>query len=307
KPDAERRSGFQDRDMPRLKARLEAANRRYDSGVDKTVVLHFLQQYMSKPQEQHMAGFDTALGLRQGMNDAELRKLVDGWYAGSKLEDKETRMAWLSKKPLDFAASDDPFIKAAVARYEDDMKRETRQEELAGQAQHAYASYIKAKLAFMQSQGKAVYPDANSTLRVTFGSVAGRKPGSDGSDWHAFSTLRGITAKATGSGEFNAPKEQLAAIRARQFGPYAVDKLKSVPVNFLGTLDITGGASGSPVMNARAELVGLAFDGTYDTIISDWDYNNDTTRSIQVDVRYMLWQMKQVDHADNLLLEMNVK
>src|SRR5690606_39054786 len=151
------------------------------------------------------------------------------------------------------------------------------------------------------------YPDANSTLRVTYGNVKGRAHGNeDGNAWSPFTTLRGITAKATGEGEFNAPQKQLEAIKAKQFGQYKVDSLNSVPVNFLATLDITGGNSGSAVLNGKGELVGLAFDGTLDSIISDWDFNNDNTRSIQVDSRFMLWQM-QLDGADNLLKEMGVK
>jgi len=79
-----------------------------------------------------------------------------------------------------------------------------------------------------------------------------------------------------------------------------------VPVNFLATLDITGGNSGSAALNAKGELVGLAFDGTLDSIISDWDYNVINSRSIQVDLRYILWEMTNVDHADNLLKELKV-
>ena len=77
----------------------------------------------------------------------------------------------------------------------------------------------------------------------------------------------------------------------------------AVPVNFLATLDITGGNSGSAALNAKGELIGLAFDGTLDSIISDWDFNKANTRDIQVDLRYMLWNMKHVDKADNPLLE----
>ena len=81
--------------------------------------------------------------------------------------------------------------------------------------------------------------------------------------------------------------------------------LNSVPVNFLATLDTTGGNSGSPVLNKNAELVGLLFDGTLDAVISDWDFNPRTVRSICLDARYMQWQMKYVDKADRLLKEMN--
>jgi hypothetical protein len=80
-----------------------------------------------------------------------------------------------------------------------------------------------------------------------------------------------------------------------------------VPVDYLATLDITGGNSGSAALNAKGELIGLAFDMTLDSIASDWSFNKDATRDIQVDIRYILWNMEKVDHADNLLKEMGVK
>ena len=145
---------------------------------------------------------------------------------------------------------------------------------------------------------------ANGTLRVSFGKVTGRTPGADGSNWTAFTTLRGVSAKATGAGEFNAPQAQLDAIHSKKFDKYEAQELGSVPVNFLATLDTTGGNSGSPVLNKNAELVGLLFDGTLDAVIADVDFNPNKVRSIVMDARYMQWQMKVVDKADHLLREM---
>ncbi len=248
------------------------------------------------------------MGITDGMTEAQLKAVLDKMYAGSQLADKAARTAWLGKKPEDFKASNDSFIKAAVAMYEQGLKTEAEDEELAGKIQQAYANYMKAKIAYMTSKGKAVYPDANSTLRATFGKIAGRAHGADGTgSWTAFTTVKGVVAKATGEGEFNAPAAQLAAIKAKDFGKYVDPKLKTVPVNYLATLDITGGNSGSAALNAKGEFIGLAFDGTLDSIISDWDFNKENTRDIQVDVRYMLWNMKHVDKADNLLKEMNVE
>ena len=307
KPDVERKSGYQDRDLPRMTSVIGGQDRTYDEKVDKALVLNFLKQYNAQPVDQHDAAFDSALGIRPGMSEAELKTALDRIYAGSHLQDKEVRTAWLTKTPQDFKASNDSFIKAAVAMYDADMKREAEEDELAGRIQKTYASYMKAKIAYMNSKGRAVYPDANSTLRVTYGNVKGRDYGADGTgSWTAFTTVKGVVAKHTGEGEFNAPARQLAAIRAKDFGRWADPKLKTVPVDFLATLDITGGNSGSAALNARGELVGLAFDGTLDSIISDWDFDPRATRDIQVDVRYILWNMEKVDHADNLLKEMGV-
>ncbi len=305
KPDADRKSGYQTRDLPRMKAGVAGLVRTYDAKVDKALAMHHLKQYLAQPAAEQKAAFNTALGLRAGMSDAELSAALDKLYAGTKLNDAAERSAWLDKKPADFQGSNDAFIKAAVALYDADMKEEAQDEELAGKLQQAYGSYMKAKIAYMKSKGQAVYPDANSTLRVTYGNIAGRDHGADGTTWTPFTTVKGVVAKATGEGEFNAPKPQLDAIKAKDFGKYVDPKLKTVPVNFLATLDITGGNSGSAALNARGELVGLAFDGTLDSIISDWDFNKANTRDIQVDLRYILWNMQHVDKADNLLKEMN--
>jgi hypothetical protein len=121
--------------------------------------------------------------------------------------------------------------------------------------------------------------------------------------------LAGILEKQTGEGDFNAPKRQIDTIRAflkSPKGPYVDPALKDVPVNFLSTVDTTGGNSGSPTLNARGELVGLLFDGTYESVSSDYLFDEVKTRSIHVDTRYMLWNMVEVDGATNLIKEMTV-
>ncbi|MFT7724798.1 MAG: S46 family peptidase [Roseateles sp.] len=311
KPDAERKSGFQERDLPRLKAAQQSLDRRYDEPSDKRLAAHFLAQYLAQPAGTLNEAWLGALGLKAGQDEAAVRAQLDKLYAGSRLADTATRMAWLGKDVAAFKASDDAFIRAAVALYGDDQKREDRDKELGGQLQKAYAGVQQAMIDYHASRGEAVYPDANGTLRISFGKVQGRTPGADGGTWTAFTTLRGIVAKHKGpdeaGGEFNAPAEQLAAIQARQFGDYYVKALDSVPVNFLSTLDTTGGNSGSPVLNKKAELVGLLFDGTLDAVISDWDFNPRMVRSISVDARYMLWQMRTVDRATRLLDEMGIR
>ncbi|CAN7608980.1 S46 family peptidase [Pseudoduganella sp. LjRoot289] len=308
KPDAERKAGYQARDLKRIESSVDALVRNYDEKVDKALVLHHLAKYAAMPKAERNANFDAAIGIVDGMDAAALQGAIDKLYAGSKLGDAAARKAWLDKKPADFQASDDSIIKAVVAMYDVAMKEEAEDEELAGSLQQAYSSYMKAKIAFMKTKGQAVYPDANGTLRVTFGNIAGRPWGTvDGTAWTAFTTVKGVLAKATGEGEFNAPKAQLEAIRNKDFGNYVDARLKSVPVNYLATLDITGGNSGSAALNAKGEFIGLAFDGTLDSIISDWDFNNANTRDIQVDLRYMLWNMKHVDKADKLLKEMGAE
>ena len=105
---------------------------------------------------------------------------------------------------------------------------------------------------------------------------------------------------------FNSPQKQLDLIKAKDYGKYKLNSIGSVPVNFLTDLDSTGGNSGSATMNAKGELVGLLFDGTLESVNSDWDFDPRTSRAIHLDTRYMLWMMEKMDGADNLLAEMTI-
>jgi len=128
----------------------------------------------------------------------------------------------------------------------------------------------------------------------------------DGLIYEPFTRLEGITEKDTGETPFDSPKKQLELIKDKQYGPYKLEDINSVPVNFLTDLDSTGGNSGSATLNAKAELIGLLFDGTFESVNSDWDFDPKTTRTIHVDTRYMLWVMEYVDGATNLIEEMTI-
>ena len=112
--------------------------------------------------------------------------------------------------------------------------------------------------------------------------------------------------KDTGKAPFNSPLDQLERIRARDYGGYLLESVGSVPVNFLSDLDSTGGNSGSATLNAHGKLVGLLFDGTLESVNSDWDFDPHITRTIHVDTRYMLWVMEKVDGAAALIDEMTI-
>ena len=161
--------------------------------------------------------------------------------------------------------------------------------------------------ALLAKAGGVLAPDANGTLRVTYGVVKGVSP-RDGLYYLPQTTLAGLLAKhRAGDEEFDLPAPVLAAIRAqraREGCPYVDPKLGDVPVDFLSSVDTTGGNSGSAVLNARGELVGLLFDGTWETIASDFLFDVESTRSIQVDSRYLLWFLTDVAKASNLLQEL---
>jgi hypothetical protein len=186
------------------------------------------------------------------------------------------------------------------------LKLEEDRKLRAGETIIPRATYLQAVADYNKAQGKAVYPDANSSLRITFGNVMGyTKPGSAKPE-DAFTTLEQVAAKATGKEPFDAPQAQLDAIKAKKYAGMADAKLKTVPVNFLSDLDITGGNSGSPVLDAHGKLVGLAFDGNWESVASNWVFDPTVTRMISVDQRYMRWVMQEVMPAPQLLKEMGV-
>jgi hypothetical protein len=164
--------------------------------------------------------------------------------------------------------------------------------------------------ALLEKSGGLVAPDANSTLRVTFGTVKAVSP-VDGLLYLPQTSLQGVVAKARpGDREFDAPPALLAAaakVLATGKGPFVDPTLRDVPGDFLSDVDTTGGNSGSPVLNAKGELVGLLFDSTDETIASDLLFDPVNTRSIQVDIRYVLWVASQVSGTGRVLAGLGVK
>jgi len=305
KPDADRETGYQERDLDRMKQSFTAIDRRYDPAVDKAEWMVFLKGYLAQPEEQRVQAFDTALGLNASMSEAEMSTMLDRYYAETTLDDLDTRLALMEATTEELKASDDPFMQLAVALYDYGMDREGATKDRAGRRATLQPKYMEAIIAWQKAQGFTAYPDANSTLRVTYGNVMGGSP-RDGLRYDPFTTLEGIIEKDNGEDPFNSPQKQLNLIKAKDYGSYALKSIGSVPVNFLTDLDSTGGNSGSATLNARGELVGLLFDGTIESVNSDWDFDPRTTRSIHVDSRYMLWVMDKVDEADRLLEEMDI-
>ncbi len=309
KPNIERERGYQERDLARFEQGMKSVDRRYDQTIDQEILVAMLTHYVALPKEDRITAFDKFFGLSKAtpknFNEKKLRKKLKKMYKKTKLNSLEQRLAWMEKSVSDFEKSKDPFIKLAVASFNERKVIEDNAKELAGNIQAFRPKYMEALIAYFNDNNLPVYADANSTLRITYGNVKGYSP-QDGLTATPYTTLEGIAAKDTGIAPFDAPQKQLDLINKKQYGEYAKKALGSVPVNYLGTLDITGGNSGSPTLNDKAEFVGLVFDGVYESIIGDWDYDKKLNRSIHVDVRYMLWVMEHVDGATNLIEEMDI-
>ncbi|MEZ9139463.1 MULTISPECIES: S46 family peptidase [unclassified Shewanella] len=321
-PDAKREQGFQERDMKMFAANLTRLERSFDVSVDKTLWLQDLNAYMA--QSQRVAILDDALNK---ISDAEaLSAKLDGYYALTDLTDKEQRLAWMEQDAQAFETSSDPFIRLAVALHDTNMAQEKAENTLKGELSTARPEYMEAIIAYYKANDWPVYPDANRTLRITYGMVDGYQS-RDALYKQPFTRLEGIVGKHTGEAPYNAPKKLLDAIATNDYGNHTIasvyqdprswicslfscldkpEEFNSVPVNFLSSVDTTGGNSGSPVFNSKGELVGLNFDSTYEAITKDWFFNPTITRAVHVDFRYILWMMDKVDNAQNLMDELEL-
>lgn len=155
-----------------------------------------------------------------------------------------------------------------------------------------------------EMKGITPYPDANASLRFTFGNVEGYSP-REAVTYTPFTTLKGTIDKDTGIFPFDVPNKLKDLQKSKDFGRYGVGD--SVPVNFLATTDIIGGNSGSPILNANGEQVGIVFDGNYEGLGNDIFFNPNYGRTIAVDIRYVLFVTEKFGDAGWILQEMTIK
>src|SRR5246500_5680 len=174
------------------------------------------------------------------------------------------------------------------------------------QAKNAWLGKTYLKGVMEEKGTKKMYPDANFTMRVSFGEVKPYHP-RDGLDLASVCTMKGVLEKyVPGDYEFDLPKNFVELARKRDFGPYMDKAHNDLVVSFITTNDITGGNSGSPVMNGKGELIGLAFDGNYEALSHKIAFDKNLNRTICVDVRYVLFVIDKVGGATNIIKELNI-
>ena len=171
-------------------------------------------------------------------------------------------------------------------------------------AERLYENGIKT---IASETAKPMYPDANSTMRLTYGKIGGYS-GADATDYKYYTTTKGILQKEiAGDEEFTVPPKLKTAIQTNDYGAYLDKRTGEMHVAFLSNNDITGGNSGSPIFNAKGELLGLAFDGNWEAMSGDIIFEPNLQRTINVDVRYILFIMDKVGGANRLINELNIK
>jgi hypothetical protein len=304
KPDMEREPGFMERDLPRLKQRLQMIEMSYDEGVDREVTKYFFKKSVELPEGQRVKAFDDELASMPGEDmDAKIDALIDKLYAGTKLGDAAERMRMFDLSREELMKEGDTFIEFLAKLDPERKKLQKIDEEFVGNISALRPRLIEG---MKEWKGGAFYADANGTMRLTYGKVTGYSP-RDAVSYDHITSLGGAVEKHTGEEPFNCPPGLLKLWKKRDFGDYEDDYLGDVPIAFLSTCDITGGNSGSPIMNGKGECIGAAFDGNWESISADYLFNEKLNRCISVESRYILFVLDKYSKAYELLGEMTIR
>ena len=287
---------------PQLADYLEDFYARYNADIDREVARRLLARYLAEVEPAHQSGF-----VRDQVDFAgSLGAHLDHLYAQSYLTRGATLVELLRERPTEFAErlGADPalqFVRQLNGHHERTVL--ARYNALADAQVPLQRDYMAALIQVYPE--RTFYPDANSTMRVSYGKFEGFT-GLDGADFDYMTYLDGVVAKyKPGDYEFDVPKRLLQLYEAKAYGDYAADNGK-LPVCVLGSNHTTGGNSGSPALNADGRLVGLNFDRTWQSTMSDINYDPSICRNIMVDIRYVLFLIDKLGGAGHLVEEMTV-
>ena len=273
-----------------------------NEGLEKEMLAKQLALYATKSEGYAIAPYIAQI---QKEYNGDFQKYVDEAFENSVFVSKEKIAAFLVD-PSKTSIAQDPLLKLSVAIMEQYRAQSDELTALEDKYQKAYRLFVDG-VRKSNPAGK-YYPDANSTLRLTYGTVKDLPRGTKANDakenW--YTTLKGTIAKhIPGDEEFEVPQKLIDLYNAKDYGVYA-DKEGHLPVNFLTNHDITGGNSGSPVLNGKGELIGLAFDGNIEAMAGDVIYDPELQRTINVDIRYVLFVIDKFADAKHIVDEMNI-
>ncbi len=298
KPKKERKPGIDESAIENAKNGMTYQYANLYLPLDKQMLIMALEMADELPADQRIEGLDKVI---KGQ-DKSIEVYVNWMYETSKLDDIEYAKSLFGKSVAELKAINDPFINMWASVYPLTESYGEVYDKFAANVTDLRKLYIDA---LYEWKGSNMYPDANSTMRFTSGPVKGYVP-TDAVWYNPFTTLSGVIWKDKDTEPFDAPDKLVELYKKKDFGNYVDPDLNDVPVAFLHQTDITGGNSGSPVMNAKGELIGVAFDGNYEAMISDWKYDFDMQRTISVDIRYVLFITEKFANAGFILEEMGV-
>jgi hypothetical protein len=283
----------------RIISGLDVFFKDYDSETDQKISAALFKIYAEKVAPQYHPPFLKTVKLKYG-NDFE--KYTKELYAKSIFGSQERLVRFFEAPKAKVLENDQLFqVSLEIFRMLELIDNETGQttEDL----QKGNRLFVGG-LMEMESD-KNFYPDANSSMRLTYGTVGDYTP-RDGVQYNYFTTLKGyIEKEIPGDDEFDVPARLKELYYAKDFGRYA-DADGNLRTCFITNNDITGGNSGSPVINGKGELIGIAFDGNWEAMSGDLAFENEIQKCINVDIRFVLWTIDKMGGAQNLIDEMTI-
>lgn len=276
-------------------------NKDYSTVVDRKVSKQLLALYAQLiPAGQRISIFKVIDGQFAGSTDA----FVDACFDRSIFRSSKALAAFLQNPSADKLKKDlmvqyAKSVKEGYKATDEAMKAETNA------YNRAHKTWVAGMLALKQKEGKAIYPDANSTLRLTYGKIGSYEP-ADGKEYLYYTTLKGVMEKEDPENpEFVVSPKLKELYKKKDFGPYAMADGR-MPVCFVTATDNTGGNSGSPVFNSKGELIGVGFDRNYEGLAGDIAYNPQLQRAACVDIRYVLFVIDKYAGAKHLIDELTI-
>ncbi|MBI4850953.1 MAG: S46 family peptidase [Acidobacteria bacterium] len=302
KAESERSPFFSDARVEQFKKSLPEALKEADTKLDSKLIALYLNKALDLPEGQKIPFIEERFASRQG----EARQGAVNDFARQLVEEfnnADSIGKLFSLSATDIRSNGSVTLKFLLEANSELEKTRKIDQNFTTNIPRLRSLYIDGMSSL---RNELSYPDANSTLRFTYGEVKGYKP-RDGVHYRYFTTLQGVVDKDTGKEPFDVPNSIKQINSSKNFTPYDDAATKDMVVAFMTTNDITGGNSGSPVINGRGEMIGVAFDGNYEGLGSDYGYNEAQSRTICVDIRYVLLLAERMAGANNIFKELEIR
>lgn len=288
-----------DANIVRFKQQLDGLYEAYNEKADQNIAGHMFSQAYQFDNKNIVQ----AIATKNFDSTSQAETYIKDAIANSSVSNKNKLYNEVLKNVSSLLAYNDELMnfQQNIEKELEPFRQEQKRRE--GVLNRLMGEYVAVKEVY---QSKNFIPDANSTLRLTFGNIKGYSP-ADATYMKPFTTVKGLIEKGnSGDPEFSYPEAIKQAWLNKNFGAYSKSGTNDVPVNILYNMDTTGGNSGSPIMNAYGELIGVNFDRSYDATINDFAWNESYSRSIGVDIRYVLWIADKIDNAQFIIKEMGI-